>query len=285
MQTNRQIKSLSKPAVFTFLFLFLLVPFGWAQEAASPEAVFEEPSLSDEIRSTPITVEGVVGDADRNRRAPILTVSTVRTDSVVKILADAYVFNTEMAKYPIQFDFFINRRLYSSQIRSVELPGPVGVEIGPEVAQVPFNYVVIAKVIHPNKTYTTALQAAVERNEFEYQFASCTLTQIDVEGESTISTAQNVTATQVSANQFGIAFAPSGTGENIPSAVSIVVEVDRTTDPANRTVSATMDLTVADQVEEVELDGTLKNSSQQDSALQPELSLESSAGEVTVLCR
>ena len=73
------------------------------------------------------TVEGVSGDIDKKHRGPSLSVNAYAEGSGAKILADAYVPNTEFTSYLIRFDFYINRRLFSSQIRSKELSGAIGV--------------------------------------------------------------------------------------------------------------------------------------------------------------
>ena len=78
--------------------------------------------------------------------------------------------------YPLQFDFFINRRLFSSQYRSPTLPGPVGVDIASDVAVPPFNYAVVAKVLTPDgRPFTTVLEGAVFNTNL-VAILNCTLT-------------------------------------------------------------------------------------------------------------
>jgi hypothetical protein len=127
-----------------------------------------------EIVSDVSTGEGIVGDIEKHRRAPVILSSTVSGTDVVKILVDSYVPNEEMRPYPIQFDFFINRQLFASQIRSVQQPGAIGVDIGTDVAVPPFDYTVIARVLHPSRTFTSVLTGTVAKSEAQ-NFASCTV--------------------------------------------------------------------------------------------------------------
>ena len=51
--------------------------------------------------------EGISGDIDAKRRGPVVSVSVEQSagSKVSKLLADAYMPNSEFAKYPIRFDF------------------------------------------------------------------------------------------------------------------------------------------------------------------------------------
>jgi len=110
----------------------------------------------------PLRTIGVSGDMDSSGRSPVLSVGVNPGAESVQIVADAYVDNSKYTKYPIQFDFYVNRKLFSSQIRSTELPGPVGIDVGRDVAALPFNYTVVSRVITPNgRYYSTVLQGAV----------------------------------------------------------------------------------------------------------------------------
>jgi len=147
---------------------------------------------------------GVSGDMDYRDRSPDLGVTVVPHSDRVQILADAHVPNEKYAKYPLQFDFYVNRRLFSSQMRTTELPGAVGIDVSPDVATTPFNYTVIARVITPNGRYfTTVLQGAV--------FASNLLTTLDctvllggIDGVEYVS--NSVSTTQRSNEGFALTF-------------------------------------------------------------------------------
>lgn len=114
-----------------------------------------------------LSTEGVVGDVDKGRRAPTLTFSTkVAPDgSSATILADTQVINEDYKKYPISVDFYVNGRLFSKQFRSLELPAPLGVVVPKELAAIPFNYSIVATLIHPNRQYVTVAQGAVTLND------------------------------------------------------------------------------------------------------------------------
>ena len=142
------------------------------KNALAQEDLFSEEILAAEEAETPtptpsldsltLTTEGVSGEADKGRRSPVLSASTSVTTGNVKILVDAYVPSSQYQKFPIKFEFFVNRKLVLTQIRSSELPGPVGIDIGTKVASPPFNYSIVATLLHPNRQYTTVLNAAVE---------------------------------------------------------------------------------------------------------------------------
>jgi hypothetical protein len=148
-----------------------------------------------------LTNEGVAGDMDKNRRSPLLSVSTTIGQNSVRILADAAIQHEYTQRYPIQFDFFINRTLYTSQYRSPELPGPIGVHIPASVAQPPFNYVVVAKVMAPNRTFTSSIQGAVFPLDLASTFASCIATKDGTEYK-----AENVKAVQGTSTTFSLEF-------------------------------------------------------------------------------
>jgi len=107
--------------------------------------------------------EGVGADVDKKRREPVLSVRVAAGPTSATIFADAYVVSDQTNYLPIQFDFFINRAFFASQIRSTELPGPVGVTVAYKDVPIPFNYSVVAKILHPNRTFTTMLNGTVER--------------------------------------------------------------------------------------------------------------------------
>ncbi len=79
-------------------------------------------------------------------------------------MVDGKVPNEEYQKYPIQYDFFVNNRLFSSQVTSLQLPGPIGIDVGADVAPLPFNYTIKATVLHPNRSFTTMAFGAVDES-------------------------------------------------------------------------------------------------------------------------
>ncbi len=142
---------------------------------------------------------GIAGKMDKADRTPDLGVTVNRFSGRVQILADAHIPHTEYQLYPLQFDFFINRRLFSSQYRSPTLPGPVGVDIASDVAVPPFNYTVVAKVLTPDgRPFTSVLEGAVFNSNLVATL-DCTLTT------STDTYTQNsLTLTQVGNNSFSV---------------------------------------------------------------------------------
>lgn len=122
-----------------------------------------------------ITGEGIGNEIDKNRRGPTVSVSTHVEEGAVKILVDAYIAAPEYKNYPIEFNFYINREFYTSQIRSTELPGPVGITVPNERASLPFNYTIVATTLHPNREFTSIINGAVFASDLGATF-DCTLT-------------------------------------------------------------------------------------------------------------
>lgn len=183
---------------FIYLSLFSAVNLFISSQASSQSAT---PTVTPAAGAV-LTTEGISGDIDKKNREPVLSVRVAAGTTSAVIYADAYVINGEFTKYPIQFDFYVNRSLFASQIRSTELPGPVGVTVPYETAPLPFNYTVVAKVLHPNRTFTTVLNATVERADptpapaTEYRM-NCTLTESATEEtEETTYTATDVLVTE-----------------------------------------------------------------------------------------
>lgn len=194
MKNNQVRKSVSARTAS----LLAVVAFSCAHISAVPAPVSAQTKITN-------TGEGVSGDIDKQRRSPTVTISTITGSGAVKILVDAYVADPEFKKYPIQFDFFINRRLFSSQIRSTELPGPIGVDVGSDVATLPFNYTVVAKVLHPNREFTSVLNGAVFASNLS-RLLDCTLTT-GINGDDTEEYVENdIAAVQTGNNSFTFSF-------------------------------------------------------------------------------
>lgn len=181
------------------------------------------------VSAQTLEAEGVVGDLDRQSRNPHLTISVTAGKDQVTILADAFHPSHEFTKYPIQFEFFINRTLFSTQYRSVKLPGPVGVTVPESVAAVPFNYVVVAKVIHPNSVYTTVIEGAATSDSSGEQptdgTLACSLTVVD-EDTTTTYAAGNVSISQDSDSTYNSDFTASTEDGDNSAKVSSTVNVN-----------------------------------------------------------
>lgn len=182
------------------------------------------PSAHAQVSADPVlTTEGISGDVDKKRRGPVLSVGVHRnqTDSSsargglgnTTLLVDAFVPNKEYERYPIRFDFFVNRKLVSSQLRSVELPGPIGLLVTPEMGTIPFNYSVVATLLHPNREFTTILNGAVTSTgptPPASAIASCNLEIVPGEGEElTVYVADSITVTPEEGGNFSLSFRTS----------------------------------------------------------------------------
>lgn len=135
----------------------LSADLAFAQTDTSTDTTAEEPSLA----LDPITTEGIANTLDKKSRGPILTVQEVHRPGRVTLLVDVVHRRDDLKPYPFQIEYFINRQHFTSQYRSPELSGALGVDIGSDVAVPPFNYAVVAKVLHPNNIWTTVAQGAV----------------------------------------------------------------------------------------------------------------------------
>lgn len=206
----------------------------------------------DQVSSPTLQSEGVSGDIDKQRRGPLLSVSThyyPATSSETahtKILADATVQHDQYKKYPIRFDFYVNRSLVTSQIRSTELPGPIGVDIDSKIATVPFNYSVIATLVHPNRQFMTLIQGAVYGTEISGSL-SCNLTITDASTENStakVYVAESVQATQTGNNAFTLSFESSKleSGEGADT-----VKLDASLSSSGNTASGSITSTLNEQ--------------------------------------
>lgn len=245
--------------------------------------------LSDDTGLTPQVAEGVSGTRDKKRRNPVLTIQQVyRTDGGVKVLADAYVPNSEFADYPMQFDFYIDRRLFSSQFRSVELPGAVGIDIGPDVAVPPFNFTVVAKVVHPNSVYTSVAQGAFLPGQAPQTAATlaCTLEEIEStdtgdSGEPIDSTSSKVFTnsavkftTSASSSTLTFSFtAESDSGESVTVTGSVT--------PSDTAAAGSLNLTQVDSSRAAALNGETSTSA--DGKLET-IDLSNDDGSITLSC-
>jgi len=137
------------------------VELGLLSTASAQSSEPTNTNMADNAELSAVTTEGVNGDTDKKKRNPVISYQTVYEGSTIKLLVDGFVPNPDFQKYPLQFDFFVNRRLFSSQIRSSQQPGAVGVDIGPDIAVPPFNISITAKVLHPNSLYLSVAEGQV----------------------------------------------------------------------------------------------------------------------------
>lgn len=149
--------------------------------------------------------EGISGTVDAKRRSPVISFSTVRAAEGVKILVDAYMPNGDYEQYPIRFDLYVNRHLLVSQIRSRELPGPIGATVPPSVATPPFNFSIVATLVHPNRQFSSVAQGAIYPVDLTGTF-SCKITVAEGTGTSSFETSE-AKATQSAPNRMTLTLA------------------------------------------------------------------------------
>lgn len=185
MNKFAQVSMRVSPISFLSLFcgtLMVLVSTVQAQDTTSSA------SSAANMDNGTISTEGIVGDVDSGRRGPVLTFSTeVSADgSSAKILADTQIINEEFRKYPISVDFYVNGKLFSKQFRSLELPAPLGIDVPKELAPVPFNFSIVATLLHPNRQYVTIAQGAVTNDSSSTAALECTSTETFSDGSSDV---------------------------------------------------------------------------------------------------
>lgn len=214
-----------------------------------------------------LTTEGISGDVDKKRRGPVVSVGTDYTkgngsagSEKARILVDAFIPNGEYQKYPIRFDFYVNRQFFTSQLRSTELPGPVGIEVPAEKAKVPFNYSVVATLLHPNREFTTILHGAIFANDLTSKLSKCTYTiakaatGTENSASSTAYVSSDVTVEQVTNNTVRVAFSSSALADG--SEAEDEITIDAALAFSGTTVSGTVRSTVGDSTESSAVTGT-----------------------------
>lgn len=197
-------------------------------------------SLASTAYSQPLQSEGVANDIDRKGRNPHLTVGTVVGKDKVTLLADAFHPSNDYTKYPLQFDFFVNRNFLTSQYRSPTLSGPIGVDVPSSLAKPPFNYVVVVKMLHPNSIYTTVIEGAVFSENLTGTM-DCTLTEGKDETDATIYTANSVIVGQSGNSVFNTTFQAKSQSGDRTLTVAAEVTVAANTSDSTGTITTTED--------------------------------------------
>jgi hypothetical protein len=192
------------------------------------------------------STEGTAGSIDKKHRAPVLTVNPVSEATQVRLLADAYIPNEAYQKFPIQFDFYVNRKLISSQIRSVEQPGPVGLNIGRDIAVPPFNFSVVATLLHTNRQFVTIAQGEVFADSIGGTF-SCNLseTPASADAKSKEFTNQAVSFTQSDTSSLTFDFKAASADATEDRQVTGTFAISKT----DQTVSGTLSIDKGDAQE------------------------------------
>lgn len=227
------------------------------------------PALADDLVISTVTSQGVSGYQDLKGRDPVLTVSAVSSGPTIKILADAYVKNGDFSQDPIEYQFFVNRRLFSTQIQAKELPGAVGVDIGADVATPPFNYSVIATLIHPNRQFKTVIHGAVYGSNL-LATMDCVL-QDSTSGDAGIEvSASGVQTSQPGNDTITLSF------EGNPGKVGVAAEATN----SGGALSGTISVSKSSGTNTVEASGTIKFENSQVKSLE----MSSSDGKVNLTC-
>ncbi len=221
-----------------------------------------------------ITGEGISGESDRDRRSPTVSVNASTSETGSKILVDAYIADPEFKNYPIQFDFYINRQFYTSQLRSSELPGPIGIDIPLTAATTPFNYSVVAKTMHPNRVFTTIINGAVFSSNLNASF-DCTLTTGINSDDSIVYISNNTSIEQSGNSSVSLSFEAESTPDGHEVSASSNISISGT--EATGTIVIEED---GNEARTVNVTGTVE---QTDSKL-TSLSLTSTEADVTLSC-
>jgi hypothetical protein len=215
------------PALVPMTGLCLLIHLNTPGAEAQDNSVVELETTS---------AEGVAGTIDKKRRGPLVSVQQVHRPDRVTILVDATHPRDDLKPYPIQLDYYVNRHLFTSQVRSPELPGALGVDIGADVATPPFNFTVVAKVLHPNSTWTTVVQGAAEPQQFDNgndDVASSGVYDCDLTRGEDSALGESIAITKGGTNTYAFTISDS-TSENL-SSTGVALTVSGTTGSATLT--------------------------------------------------
>jgi hypothetical protein len=240
---------------------FFMALVGGAVSAPS-QALAQDVNIGNSVT---MTTSGVSGDEDKFSRNPTLTVThqivneSATEPSRVKLLVDAYTVDDTFSKYPLRFDFFVNRKLFSTQIRSPELPGAVGVDIGTDIASPPFNYTVVATVLHPNRSFTTVLNGAVFSSDLIRKL-DCSVTKpAATEGAEDVFTASSVDSLQKGNDTIALKYNANGAGGSLEDEIVVdltLAEVPSTSQSGDISISGTISTTGGGKDVAAEVEGT-----------------------------
>ena len=185
------------------------------------------------------TYEGVSGDGDKGRRGPVLSVSHSVDSSGATILVDAYTPSSDFTKYPIRFDFYVNRSLYASQLRSSEQPGAIGVTVPTAVASVPFNFAIVATVLHPNRLYTSVAEGKVFTSDLSTTLTCTVTTAASADSEGNEYTVAGISTTQ--SDNAAVSFSFSAPASDTAPGASVSVNLTTNGNNASGTISIVED--------------------------------------------
>lgn len=202
--------------------------------------------------------EGIEGFVDKKHRNPVLTINPQYFDASTseakaaggafgRILADAYIPASEYQEYPIRFDFFINRVLVSSQLRSLAQPGAIALTIPHSMAKPPYSYTVIATLVYPNRSFSTQMYGeitgdAATPTPAPEGLSSCSMTLPNSEGGSTSYSASSISGGTVINEETTITFtavstSATGVGGSVPTTLTLSIDSETAVGELTTTVN------------------------------------------------
>ena len=208
-----------------------------------------------------VSGEGISGSVDKQHRNPVVSLGTRVSKGNTKILVDAYIPNETYEKYPIRFEFFVNRSFLTAQIRAQELPGPIGVDVPERLAKPPFNYAVVATLLHPNRQFTTTMYGIVYPTALSASLP-CTLSVAGADGATTDYSAAAVNIEQTAADALALSLTEAKTEDGEESAdASAAVTV------TGKAASGTLSYTINGEATSLDVTGTAEITDEQLTAL------------------
>lgn len=234
-------------------------------------------SFASHVHSETLTAEGVQGEVDKERRGPVLSIEPIRESGQVRILADAFTNFKDYSGYPLKFEFYINRELKATQIRSKELPGPVGITVPSSMATIPFNYSVVATLLTPNRNFTSYIAGAIYDKTLSLT-APCSATFKKSDGTSLTYTHSSSEFKQSGQNSLSFDMELIGS----PSYNELDISGDITLDTANNTATSSITTSIDGKVESHE---SIGNFTEAESGTLNSIALTSTDGRLKLSCK
>lgn len=223
-----------------------------------------------------LTSMGVAGEMDSKGRNPQLSVRPEVSADNVKILVDAAISDRTLVKFPVRFDFFVNRGFFTSQIRSPELPGPIGIDVPSSIASVPFNYTVIASIVHPNRKFTTLINGAVFSGSL-FGNLDCSLTLNSTSEDPIDLSNSSVDSGQSSNNNFTLNFTGTDSDDGSEASISSSFNVN-----SDDSISGNITVVRDGLTQSFQTSGTISRDSSEGGL--EEVDVSSSDGNTVLIC-
>ncbi len=200
---------------------------------SAPSQAQENQTVESTSFNETVVTEGVSRDVDKHHRGPVVSYSLRQVDQTAKIFAHIDIPNPKYQKYPVKVEFYVNRKLFATQILSPEQPGDLGIDVGPDIAVPPFSFAILAKLVHPNRSFSTSTSGIFEQESVQAEAKlSCELivvsqdqaqeSQNDDDVSDILITDDEVTFEQGSDNQWQASFiGTSDSSGSVPVTVTI----------------------------------------------------------------